>query len=277
MKILKKKLLITATAYPLPSRSYDELVCTAGIDENLNWFRIYPVPLKLITGLRENDKIQSFKYNWIEIEIKRRRGDMRPESYSLVSNDFSKIKIFNRIGPGNVWRERKKYCISKIYNDIKILINDSKAPQNKSLAVFKPKEIIDFIWEADERDWKDEWKKIRKQDDLFEGKSPEIAIKKLPYKFFYKFKDDKGVVSKLSIEDWEIGALYWNCLKAAKNDEQEALKKVKFKFYNEFVQKKDLYLFLGTTLEWHYRRAKNPFVIIGVFYPPKQTQLELGF
>ena len=29
----KKKVLITVTTYPLPSRSYDELVCPAGILE----------------------------------------------------------------------------------------------------------------------------------------------------------------------------------------------------------------------------------------------------
>ena len=42
------RVLITVTTYPLPSRSYDELVCTAGILENGEWIRIYPVPLELL-------------------------------------------------------------------------------------------------------------------------------------------------------------------------------------------------------------------------------------
>jgi hypothetical protein len=41
----RKKVLITVTTYPLPSRSYDELVCTAGMLENGEWIRIYPVLL----------------------------------------------------------------------------------------------------------------------------------------------------------------------------------------------------------------------------------------
>jgi len=41
------------------------------------------------------------------------------------------------------------------------------------------------------------------------------------------------------------------------------------------VTQKDIYLFLGTTYEFHKRRASNPFIIIGVFYPPKTPQLPL--
>jgi len=42
---------------------------------------------------------------------------------------------------------------------------------------------------------------------------------------------------------------------------------------DEFATK-DLYLFLGTTREFH-GRAPNPFVIIGVFYPPIERQQRL--
>ncbi len=55
----KKKVLITVTTYPLPSRSYDELVCTAGVLENGEWIRIYPVPLKFLSGLRKDGKVES--------------------------------------------------------------------------------------------------------------------------------------------------------------------------------------------------------------------------
>lgn len=58
-----------------------------------------------------------------------------------------------------------------------------------------------------------------------------------------------------------------------KGDEEEANKLVRKKYYDEFVNKKELYLFLGTTLQFHRRRAPNPFVIIGVFYPPQNYQL----
>ena len=74
------------------------------------------------------------------------------------------------------------------------------------------------------------------------------------------------------IEDWEIGALFWNCLRTAGGDESIALEKVREQYEVNFIDSKEIYLFLGTTKEWHTRRSKNPFVIIGVFYPKKETQ-----
>ena len=44
--------------------------------------------------------------------------------------------------------------------------------------------------------------------------------------------------------------------------------------YFDNFREKDLHLFLGTTREWH-GRGKNPFVVIGAFYPPIQNQPEL--
>ena len=69
------------------------------------------------------------------------------------------------------------------------------------------------------------------------------------------------------IEDWEIGALYWKCLRSTNGDEKAALEKVRNKYYDDLAKTKDIYLFLGTTSEGHRRRWTNPFVIIGVFYP----------
>lgn len=93
---------------------------------------------------------------------------------------------------------------------------------------------------------------------------------KLPKKFSYVFKDDAGAQSKLMIEDWEAGQLYWNCAKKMSPD--EAAQKVREKYLDDFARTKDLHFFLGTTREWHIRRASNPFVIIGTFHPPFVTQ-----
>lgn len=270
------KILITVATYPLPSRSYDELVCTAGVLENGQWIRIYPVPLKFLRGLRKDGRVESFKYNWIELELLKRTDDFRPESFSPVDYSFSNINILGKIDTKNNWRVRKEFCLKNVYTNKAKLLSDSKAPTNVSLATFKPTKIVSFEIEEDEREWKNEWKEIRKQGDLFENdKSPEILIPKLPFRFSYKFIDDSGVPSTLMIEDWEIGALYWNCLRDSGNNEKIALEKVREKYENEFLKEKEIYLFLGTTKEWHTRRAPNPFVIIGVFYPKIEAQLSI--
>jgi hypothetical protein len=273
------KVLLTVTTYPLPSRSYDELVCTAGVLEDGTWIRIYPVPLsflldqKFTGGLRKG-----VKYTWVELEVIRRSDDFRPESHSPKYYDFRDIKIHEpRLDTGGNWLKRKEYCLKNVYKNLTQLIEDSKAPKNISLATFKPAQVTGFEWEEDAREWKNEWVEIRKQTALFDHGTidPQRMIPKVPYKFYYKFVDDSGKSSRLMIEDWEIGQLFWNCLRDANNDEAVALQKVKEKYLDTFVVKNDIYLFLGTTMEWHRRRSNNPFVIIGVFYPMKEIQSSL--
>ncbi|MFB0499461.1 hypothetical protein ABID99_005698 [Mucilaginibacter sp. OAE612] len=269
----RHKVLITVTTYPQPSRSHDELVCTAGILENGDWIRIYPVPLSFLIDLKGTGQVNNVKYTWMELELRRRTDDFRPESHSPINYDFRDLVLAERLDTKSNWLKRKEYVLKNVYTNIPALIEKSKAPTNVSLATFKPQSIIRLEWEADSREWKDEWKDLRRQGDLFAGgKDPEILIPKLPHKFFYVFTDDTGKERRLMIEDWEIGALYWNCVREAEGNEAVALQKVKDQYEHNFKNNKDIYFFLGTTRQWHMRRAKNPFVIIGVFYPKKELQ-----
>ena len=104
---MKKKVLITVKTYPTLSNKYDETVCTAGIDENGNWIRIYPVPYrKLYT--------QYSKYQWIELDLIKRTADPRPESLNPTNVDS--IKLLNKLGTENAWQERKNFVFkTKIY------------------------------------------------------------------------------------------------------------------------------------------------------------------
>lgn len=271
----RKKVLIAVTTYPLPSRSYDELVCTAGVLENGQWIRIYPVPLQFLKGLRSDGKVKTFKYNWIELELKKRTDDFRPESHSPESYGFDDMQVVDQLDTKRNWAERKKYCLQNVYDDMDALIEASKDPSNVSLATFKPTEIISLEIKPDDREWKQEWLDQFKQLQFTFGEPEKTEqrkpIDKLPYKFYYIFKDSKGKKRRLMIEDWEIGALYWNCLRSCEGDENAALEKVKEMYQDRFINDCDLYFFLGTTKEWHMRRGKNPFVIIGVFYPKKEV------
>jgi hypothetical protein len=151
--------------------------------------------------------------------------------------------------------------------------------KHTSLAVFKPKEILDFKIEEVEREWDkrklDNLKARAQQLNLFKNsENPFEVVNKLPYKFSYKFTSNDGIERTLMIEDWEIGALYWNSLKRHEGNEAKACEDVKKKYFDDFAKTKDLYLFLGTTREFHLI-APNPFVIIGTFHPKKITQTSL--
>ena len=87
---MKKKVLITVLTYPLPSRSYDELVCTAGILEDGKWIRIYPVRFKFLTESKVLGGFEQYKYSFIEIDLKKRTDDFRPESHFPVNYQTSR-------------------------------------------------------------------------------------------------------------------------------------------------------------------------------------------
>jgi hypothetical protein len=189
------------------------------------------------------------------------------------------IKVLQQISTDNEWAARKSYVLKEVYTSMKELIELSKNPnQRKSLATLKPSRVVDFVIEEDDREWKKEWQDQLKQFNMFElhtQRGHKKLVKKLPYKFSYRFFSEGDKTShKMMIEDWEIGALFWNCLYRTDGDEQAALELVKQKYLVEFAEK-DLHLFVGTTLKFHAMSAPNPFVIIGVFYPPKTDQLSL--
>ena len=272
VELPKAKVLITVKTYPLPSRSYTELVCTAGLLDGEKWIRIYPVPFRF---LQDGDKYP--KYSWVELDLVRNTKDFRPESYRLRLGIDGHITILDKIGTANDWMGRKSYVLKEVFASMTELIQLAKSPQQKSLATLKPTRIVDFVVEDDEREWKQEWLDQLKQMNMFEmptNNGQRKVIKKLPYKFSYRFFSEGDTEPrKMMIEDWEIGALFWNCLYRTDGDEQAALKLVRQKYFDEFMEK-DLYLFVGTTHRFH-NIAPNPFVIIGVFYPPKTDQLSL--
>ncbi len=80
------------------------------------------------------------------------------------------------------WALRKELCLKSVFTNLDELIESSKAPGNKSLATFKPSGIERLEIIEDDPEWKNEWKELRKQGDLFsQDNSPEILIPKLPY------------------------------------------------------------------------------------------------
>lgn len=275
----RTKVLITVKTYPNISSKYDELVCTAGFLEDGSMIRIFPIPFRKL-----DYESQYAKYQWVEMDLIKNTSDFRPESYTFTDRLFQNITPLNKLGTDNNWQERKEIVFKNgYYTNLTQLINEAKAPNNgKSLAVFKPTKILDFVIESTSSEYDE--KKIEKilnqraQLSLFETYKDNCedlfeVVKKLPYKFSYKFEDSEGREATLMIEDWEIGQLYWNCLRNY-GSEEIAIQKVEEKYKNDFINNKDLYFFLGTTQRWH-NVAPNPFLIIGVFYPKYDSQMKL--
>ena len=277
------KVLVTVKTYPTLSKKHFETVCTAGFREDGTWIRIYPVPFRML------DETYT-KWQWIEADLEHNPAhDNRPESHHIKNIDSLKIleKLDNTHRKVN-W-ELRRHWIEKgkrIYTNMTELIELAKS-NTLSLAVLKPSKIIDFVYEKNEDNTTEKRSKLEErlkaeiaQVDLFDDKTWKENFKlaeQIPYKFSYRFKTDDGKIRNLMIEDWEVNMLYRNCLKICNFNELEACKKVHDKYMS--MARMDIHLIMGTTFEWHWKNAPNPFVIIGVFAPPyrKDTQMSIDF
>ncbi len=269
----KERILITVKTYPTLSKKYGETVCTAGIREDGSWVRLYPVPFR---RLEETEQYR--KFDWLECDLIKSRNDPRPETRHPA--DVKQLNPVAHIGTESNWRVRRELLLKKatVYTRIKALIDGAKK-NSLSLAVFKPAKVTGFIWEEEAREWDAaklaEMRNKANQGSLFEEDAWRTTFKvipKLPYSFSYRFEDEDGRKSEMQILDWEIGALFWKCLRRYGN-EKIALEKVREKYMNTFC-KTDLHFFLGTTQQFHFV-APNPWVIIGAFPVPHEKQLDL--
>lgn len=69
--------LMIVKAYPTPSRSYGELVCTAGIRlRDMKWIRVYPYPFRL---LGQDNRFK--KWTVMRMPLVKASNDPRPDSY----------------------------------------------------------------------------------------------------------------------------------------------------------------------------------------------------
>ncbi len=133
-----------------------------------------------------------------------------------------------------------------------------------SLAVVKPKEVLDIKTDFVGREWTGKQKAIMSQ--LWLGERKTRDLKKVPYTFKYHYKCAERECNghTQTIFDWELGALYWKMEK--KYGENTAVEKVVEKFYGDMCSSnKDTYFFVGTTKGYYHA-----WVVIGVFCPPKQ-------
>jgi hypothetical protein len=267
------RVLVTVKAYPKPSSKYEELVCTAGLLDGKDWIRIYPVSYRFLMNDHKYPK-----YSWISLDLVRKRADFRPESYSPKQGIDEYISVESELGTRDAWAARKSFVLHYVFTSMSDLIDLAHGAQKTSLATIKPTEFVGFDIVETDREWKEAWQDYAKQRSFSDlGNSGDASkrepVKKLPYDYFYRFLTEGDTSPRrLKIEDWEIGALYWNCLKRASGDEHLANEMVRAKYWDEFVNEKDLYLFVGTTLQYHRRKVANPFMIIGVFYPPMSDQ-----
>lgn len=258
----RKRVLIVVMTYPHPSSTYTELVCTAGITTEGEWLRLYPI------DYRYRPKHQRFrKYQWIELDVALRGkgNDNRRESRAPRLDSI--ILLGEPLSTANDWEARRKIIDPlphRTVNQCKVLYEQEAV----SLSVVRPTRVLDLEIRSADSEWKPEWQANLDQLRLFEGRPKKL--RKLPYSFHYVFEcEDSEKPHSAMIEDWELGALFLNESERLGSDEKAA-ESVKRKFFNEMCGPgKDTRFFMGTRFPY------NTWLVLGVFWPPRITQLNL--
>ena len=252
---VRTKVLITVMTYPHPSRSYQELVCTAGITENYEWVRLYPI------DYRYRPRHQQFrKYQWIEIELLPRGANNDNRKESRKPRLETMRPLGEQLGTKNGWQDRKQIIDRMPVHTIKQqALYDS---ERVSLGIVRPLKVLDVEIEPADPDWKPEWQALFDQLRLFGPQQK--PLRKIPFKFSYVFEcEDDKKPHRAMIEDWELGVLW---LKQADQlgDERRAAESVRDKYLEELcAPDRDTKLFMGTVF------PHNSWVVLGVFWPPK--------
>lgn len=252
----KKRVLIVVKTYPTPAKKGVEVSCTAGVTEDGQWIRLFPIPYRFLDREKRFDK-----YQRIEVEVAK-SSDPRPESYeinvdslkvlpgSLPTGDDSWIARRNLLEP------LRKHCLC-------CLREARNRDGHPTLGFYKPKRIRRFIIRKDAPNWSASDRAKLSQASMFD-EAPKQMLEKIPYKFIYQvFCDERDCQGHhLSCTDWELLEAYrkW---KVQYPGEWEY--KLKEKFEHEMIELNDTHLFVGTV-----RAHPASWIIVGLFYPRKE-------
>lgn len=248
-----KRILITVRTYPVPARRGVEVSCTAGITEDGQWIRLFPVPYRFLDADRRFKK-----YQWIDVSVKKASEDNRPESYKLNADS---INILSQVSTTRRWQDRKDLVFPLKRHCLCCIKQEQEEGGSPTLGVFKPGNIQQFLIEPTETEWTHEQRSLLGQQVMFQ-EGPEHELEKIPYNFRYEFQCDESSCNghSLSCTDWEMGQAYRSWRRQYGDNWEQ---KFRQRFETEMISRYDTHFYVGTV-----HRYPQSWIIVGLFYPP---------
>jgi len=256
------RLLVAVKAYPAISKAHNELVCCAGVTEEHDWVRLYPVRYRDLPGqhqFRKGDIIE------VLAERPKRHKDDRPESWRP---NIETMKIVDHISvEKDNWRKRLGWISPTLSKGFAELAEKQRT-ENKSLGCFRPSRILGVKVTREASTWTDQQLATINQKDLFSDKEP---LEKIPFRFQLEFEDENGGEHCLSIIDWEFFQL-WRRQRDELKDEDKAAEQVRRKIQFITSPDRDVIAFAGNLANPTMRKS---FMILGFCYPKLDLQQSL--
>ena len=255
----KKRVLITIRTYPTPAKKGVEVSCTAGITDQGEWIRLFPIPYRFL----ESGK-QFKKYQWIEVEVAK-SSDTRPESYKV---NLDSLQILGKPLPAKRYWQPRMDIISPLKSHCLCCLKRARDRDGRpTLGFYQPKRIKRFVIRPDDPEWSATDLAKLSQSAMFDT-SPSRPLEKIPYKFRYQVFCDESTCRghDMSCTDWEIGEAYrkW---RSKYGSGWEG--KFRQKFECDMISRFDTHLFVGTV-------SSHPanWIIVGLFYPLRKASTQ---
>lgn len=145
------KLLITVLTYPHPSKQHQETICTAGITENGEWVRLYPIDYRY-----QPQTSQFRKWQWIQLDLAPYAygNDQRPESRKP---DLKSLEILGEfLSTKNNW-ERRRELIDRMPHHTLHQLEQLYDQNRTSLGIICPKRVLDLVVTPTDRKWPEKY------------------------------------------------------------------------------------------------------------------------
>lgn len=238
-------------AYPNPVEDLGEAVCTAGVDREGNWIRVYPVAFRDLPYERRFKK-----YQWIRGRFKK-SSDPRPESHDV---DHDSIVCLDVLGTDRgTWARRRELIAPHVLGsveELQILAQDGI----RTMGYVRTQGIPELVIEERDAQWSPKKAGLLAQTLLFGRPKPDLE--RIPFRFAYKFKCEGTACTghDMQVLDWEMHEAYrsWR----DQYGDEEWREKFIEKFGENFFTRHDVLFNLGNIAKY-----PNAFCITGLFYP----------
>lgn len=244
---------IIVKALPQVSESHGETVCVAALDDNLRWYRLYPIAFR---QLEDNQKFRRWNRVRVMARLPEVHKDNRAESRNVAQNSIALL--------GTMPPDRRAAFLEPA------LVTSTRRERvsGRSLALIRPESPTFFHRprsDADIEKRKAAYAKLRASPDMFAAREV-VPLTPAPFEFGYRYSDEDGPHECLC-HDWEVEQTFINWRR--NHTEQRTLELLHDTFGNRYP-KEGMALAMGT-----HSRYPDLWMIIGVVRLPPVLQPSL--
>jgi hypothetical protein len=257
---VRKRVLVTVKAAPEPSRRYRDSVCTAGVTQDGELIRLYPVPFQLF---RSESRFK--KFDWIEVDCQPSSGEKfaRKESHKIRPSTLRVVDRSLSRSPVN-WSARAKALAGIPRLSIEELEAAFEADR-VSLGLIRVGELSRFykVSDADEHALESQ-RAFQMVFGEAGGAEVQSTLQHVPHVFKYQFTCARqGIVCRghdTTCEDWELfeSNRSWRDLYPTAAERWEKL----YARFFTWLKCRDLQFFVGT------HSLYPTWMVVGLYYPP---------